>query len=71
MLAWEDDTLGSTRVYTVDGAGALHSIDEVAPGTLAHAGPDGAHYAVRGASGERELVKLGPCPVARCSIDAR
>ena len=71
LIAWDEASRGETLVFAIDGSGNLGPPTKIPPGALTASGPDGAFYAVRGATGERELVKLGPCPVVACSIDAR
>ena len=55
---------------TLDPSGDEISVDTIGESQLIGAGADDTTYAVRGSADHRELVKLGPCPVERCSLAA-
>lgn len=61
---------GAPFVLVLDADGNVMSLDHVEYLELARATPDGGLVVVRGYRADRELVKLGPCPVERCSVEA-
>jgi hypothetical protein len=66
-------SVGATqlRVHRITSRGVAVSVREVAALGPAPDPPEAASYVVRRRDGRGELVKLGPCPVERCSVEGR